>query len=389
MTTAIIRLTAACGDAPGYIREGLESLHDLGQLACNSDLYRKRALPCDCYEALASVTTQLDAHELRSALDVMEQRYGGESSETKALKLDVIRLVPDAEAPDALAQALPANASGDVIQIKGTGQRTIPTIIDYDVPGGAGAGYDELRPLSNFSRELFSAAADAIALHPGMKILDVGCGTGRFSTLFAQRGAIVTGLDRSATMLTAARASVPVSLAETLHYVRADANQGLPSEAFDAVAFFMSIQYMSLSDAFFRSLREALVSNGVVTIVTLPHRHFIENEFLTRYFPSIPRIDLARFPSIPELERLLQEHGFGDVGVREVIDESEGAGDDLVSRVERKYVSTLHLLEPAEFERGLTGMRADLAGRTTVRRHMRAAVVCARARPALSPRRNI
>jgi len=265
----------------------------------------------------------------------------------------------------------------------------MPPTLDYDAPGGAASGYDQLRPLSNFTQELFSTVADAIALRACMKILDVGCGTGRFSTLFAQRGAIVTGVDRSATMLAAARASAPPDLFEALRYVQADANRGLPKEAFDAVTFFMSIQYMSLGDAFFQSLREALANSGMVAVVTLPHRHFIENEFLTRYFPSIPRIDLARFPSIPELERLLREHGFADIAVRDVIEESEGSGDELIGKVERKYVSTLHLIEPAEFERGLAGMRADMSGGARVRRFMRAAVVCARARPVPSVRRNI
>jgi ubiquinone/menaquinone biosynthesis C-methylase UbiE len=322
-------------------------------------------------------------------LRVIEERCAGDTSGMTPLELSVISVAHGTRAAGAFAALLPVNLSGDVIPIEGTATRSMPPTLDYDAPGGAGSSYDELRPLSNFSQGLFSAVADAIALRPGMKILDVGCGTGRFSTLFAQRGAVVTGLDRSATMLTAARASVPAGLAEALHYVPADANHGLPKEEFDLVTFFMSIQYMSLKDAFFRSLREALASGGMVSIVTLPHRHFIENEFLTRYFPSIPRIDLARFPSIPELERLLREHGFGDISARDVIDESEGSGDELISKVERKYVSTLHLLESAEFERGLAAMRADIAGAKRVRRHMRATVVCARARPVPSERRNI
>ena len=389
MTTAIIRLTAAPGDAPGYIREGLELLRDLGEVASNSDLYRRRALPCDCYEAVAALTTQLDADALRSSLQAIERRYGGDSSHSRPLELEMIGMAPATHAADEFAAALPASTSEHVVRIEGTARRVAPPALDYDDPGGAGTGYDELRPLSKFSQELFSAAADAISLHPGMKILDVGCGTGRFSTLFARRGAVVTGLDRSATMLTAARASIPAGLAEKLRYVQADANQGLPPQVFDVVAFFMSIQYMLLSDAFFQSLHETLASSGMITIVTLPHRHFIENEFLTRYFPSIPRIDLARFPSIPELERLLQEHRFGDISTRDVIEESDGSGNELITKVERKYVSTLHLLEPAEFERGLAALRADITGRKDVRRYIRATVVSARARPVPSERRNI
>lgn len=387
MTTAIIRVRASRGDAPGYVREGLESLRALGVLVENSDLYRRRAQPCDSYEAIAILSTQIDLHELDTALRAIENRfYDGEA--VRAIVLETIRAAPESEVTGSLAAALPEMREG-VSRIEGTAARVAPPALDYDLPGGAADGYDQLRPLSKFTRELFSAAAEAVTLRPGMKILDVGCGTGRFSTLFAQRGALVTGMDRSATMLEAARASAPASLSARLRYIQADAHNGFPQGGFDAVAFFMSIQYMSLSDAFFRSLRDALASNGMVAIVTLPHRHFIENDFLPRYFPSIPRIDLARFPSIPQLKRLLQEQGFDDVSLRDVIDESDVRGDDLINRVERKYVSTLHLLAKAEFERGLAAMREDLSGRERVRRNMHAVVVSARARPAPLPRRNI
>ena len=293
MTIAIIRLTSACGDAPGYIREGLESLREFGQLVENSDLYRARAESHDCYEAIALLRTQLDSHALPAKLRTVERRYSVDHSGIQTLEFAVIRIAPDGETVGTLAAALPARVSGNVVRVEGTAKRTMPPALDYDAPGGAGSSYDELRPLSSFSQKMFSAAADAIRLKPGMKILDVGCGTGRFSTLFAQRGAVVTGMDRSTTMLTAARASIPAGLSAIPHYIQADANHGLPKENFDAAVFFMSIQYISLSDVFFESLREALAPDGMVAVVTLPHRHFIENEFLTgtslRFRASISR----------------------------------------------------------------------------------------------------
>jgi ubiquinone/menaquinone biosynthesis C-methylase UbiE len=389
-----IWLRSDCGDSPGYIREGLESLSQLGKLVDNSDLYRTSAHTHQHYGAIAKVETGMDARELRNALRAIEERYTSErgSNGMRPLKLDMLTLAqPDlagGETAATLFGALPADVNGSVTRIVGTARRERQATLDYDAPGGAGKGYDELRPLSDFSQRLFLETAGAIELRTGMNILDVGCGTGRFSILFAQRGAAVTGLDRSKTMLAAAQASAPAALHELLHYVHADANEGLPQGNFDAITFFMSIQYIALNEAFLESLHCALAPGGAVAIVTLPHRHFTENEVLTKYFPSIPRIDLARFPSIPELERMLRDHGFGDVNVREVVDENEGAGDELISRVERKYVSTLHLLDDAEFERGLAAMRSEISG-MCVRRTMRAAIVSARARPAQPARRNI
>jgi SAM-dependent methyltransferase len=45
-----------------------------------------------------------------------------------------------------------------------------------------------------------------LRVHPGTRVLDVGCGVGRWSLRLAQRGASVTGVDHSATMIGAARA---------------------------------------------------------------------------------------------------------------------------------------------------------------------------------------
>ena len=41
-------------------------------------------------------------------------------------------------------------------------------------------------------------------LEPGTRVLDVGCGVGRWSSLLAARGGLVTGMDLSPTMITEA-----------------------------------------------------------------------------------------------------------------------------------------------------------------------------------------
>ena len=44
---------------------------------------------------------------------------------------------------------------------------------------------------------------------PGTRVLDVGCGVGRWSLRLAERGASVTGVDHSATMIGAAAIRPP------------------------------------------------------------------------------------------------------------------------------------------------------------------------------------
>ena len=55
----------------------------------------------------------------------------------------------------------------------------------------------------------FAAVLEAVAAQPGDRILDAGCGTGRYAAAFAQAGAEVTGVDFSERMLAVARAKLP------------------------------------------------------------------------------------------------------------------------------------------------------------------------------------
>src|SRR3954454_4860660 len=83
---------------------------------------------------------------------------------------------------------------------------------------------------------VYEAALRCIGLEPGMRVLDVGCGTGVFLRMCADRGAIVSGLDAASGLLELARARVPEA------ELRLDDLQALPydDDAFDVVTGFMS-----------------------------------------------------------------------------------------------------------------------------------------------------
>jgi ubiquinone/menaquinone biosynthesis C-methylase UbiE len=68
-------------------------------------------------------------------------------------------------------------------------------------------------------------------------ILELACGTGRFSVLLAERGADVVGLDISAPMLAEGRAKAKrAGVADTIAFMRGDAGRlPFPDDHFDAV----------------------------------------------------------------------------------------------------------------------------------------------------------
>jgi ubiquinone/menaquinone biosynthesis C-methylase UbiE len=77
--------------------------------------------------------------------------------------------------------------------------------------------------------------AGFLAPLPGSSVLDVGTGTGRAAIALARRGAIVTGIDASAEMLTVARRRA-AEADQTVTFLQGDAHAlALPDEAFDSV----------------------------------------------------------------------------------------------------------------------------------------------------------
>jgi SAM-dependent methyltransferase len=113
----------------------------------------------------------------------------------------------------------------------------------------------------------FEAALDALAVGPGLRLLDVGCGAGMVLRLAADRGAQVAGLDASESMLAHARRRVPG--ARIVHGELED----LPFEdrGFDVVTGFNAFQYAARpAAALAESVRVLAPGGRVLALVWAP-----------------------------------------------------------------------------------------------------------------------
>jgi SAM-dependent methyltransferase len=219
--------------------------------------------------------------------------------------------------------------------------------------------YDQLRPAG----ETWEQLADATLAELGeiRRLLDVGCGTGRFAAYAAARtGARVWGVDPSPEMLAQARArAVPGAGWKLGSAERLPFRDGW----FDGVHAHLVLHLVQDAARAVDEVARVAAPGGRVVAATFRLEHF-DAFHLNPYFPSVRGIDRARFPAPERLARLFEGAGMEAVSVRPLTQQLSLAPQDLLERVRGRYISTLHLIAEEEYRAGLARLEHDLSGRT-------------------------
>jgi SAM-dependent methyltransferase len=213
--------------------------------------------------------------------------------------------------------------------------------------------YDRLRTLSDEAlTEWVEHIVDLSGVDQDGRLLDVGCGTGRFTIPLAERtDAAIYGLDPASEMLANA---LNKGGADRVHWVRGE-GEGLPfnDDSLDCVFVSFTVQHLTdMKQAVDEAFR-VLHSNGRLLIMTTSHEQFRRSPF--HYFPELLQIDLDRFPSLPQLEQLLTDGGFSSVSSHsKTRSQRFHPVESYLKYVEEKPISTFALLPEEDFEKGLT-----------------------------------
>jgi ubiquinone/menaquinone biosynthesis C-methylase UbiE len=151
------------------------------------------------------------------------------------------------------------------------------------------------------------AVLDAIGSVDGKQILEIACGTGRFTVMLAERGADVVGLDISGPMLQQGREKArSAGVEDKLEFMRGDAGRlPFPDDHFDTV---FAMRFFHLADtpaAFLSEMRR--VSKDQVLFDTF-------NRFSSRSIYNWLLPMGSRLYSRTEVEALLSRAGLRLVG---------------------------------------------------------------------------
>jgi ubiquinone/menaquinone biosynthesis C-methylase UbiE len=146
------------------------------------------------------------------------------------------------------------------------------------------------------------AVLDALGPVEDKSVLEIACGTGRFTAMLAERGADIVGLDISGPMLQQGRERAQsAGVADHLEYMRGDAGRlPFPDDHFDAV---FAMRFFHLADTPAEFLKEMCrVSSGQVFFDT-----FNDSSTRTIYNWALPMG--SRLYSEQEVQGLLDAAG--------------------------------------------------------------------------------
>ena len=221
--------------------------------------------------------------------------------------------------------------------------------------------YDEGRSLSEQNTAIWLDLIEKLSgVSKGARVLDLGCGTGRFSLPMASRlGVDVTGADSSVEMI--AKAKQKDSSSE-VSWILADASAlPFPEGSFDLVFMSHLLHHVDNPLTVLKECHKVLAPSGIL-LIRYGAMEQIRNDVEHTFFPQVIEIDEPRTPTRELVERWLLDAGFGDLLSDEVVQQTYQTGAAHLDAARAKSTSVLSMISEESFQTGISRLAAHVAG---------------------------
>jgi SAM-dependent methyltransferase len=191
------------------------------------------------------------------------------------------------------------------------------------------------------------------------RILEVGCGTGRWLQFLDGCGTRAAGLDISAQMLAYAKTRAPkAGLAQ-------GSAERLPcaSGSFDRVFCINALHHFQDKVAFLTEAMRVLRPGGLMMTVGLDPHVGMDQWYIYEYFDGVLEIDRRRYPASGQIREWMRAAGFRDCVTREVqhlparLEARAALGQ---GRLDKSATSQLSILTDGEYHHGIDRIRQAL-----------------------------
>lgn len=170
------------------------------------------------------------------------------------------------------------------------------------------AKYNKIGGNYNLTRKADPYLTEQMVFHlqPSKKgqYLDIGCGTGNYTSALQQMGYDFTGVDPSELMLEKAKLNN-----KTVHWKVGSAEHiGFPENSFDGVIGCLTMHHWSDLSLAFSDIQRILKPNGRIVIFTSTPEQ-MEGYWLNHYFPKMLSDSISQMPTLDSVKNAMNTKG--------------------------------------------------------------------------------
>jgi SAM-dependent methyltransferase len=197
--------------------------------------------------------------------------------------------------------------------------------------------------------------AEAGRLGPGKRLLDLGCGTGRWTIALVKRtGCEAVGLDNSRGMLKRAAGKDDTSRSA---WVLGDVMKPpAAARSFDCALMSLMLHHVGDVVGCFREASDRLRQGGVLLVRQGTLEQIVDDP-AHRFFPEAITADRKRTPFRVEVESWLAEAGFEDIRAEVVRLRTHSSPEEWLPEVEQRICSVFWLISDEAHARGVARLR--------------------------------